>query len=296
VSSETPPVVQPVDLPYEPFWQAEEFVAVNRLLVESLLSCPHRRVVDLACGAGAVIELVLEVLSPHEEDAPPNCHVIGIDNSAESLELARSRLAAKGPASQLLLIKGSAEFLPLCSATVDLVTMGNAIHLLTDPEPLMREVLRTLRTGGVFAFNTSFYAGTFVEGTERFYTEWLKQALTRISSLDYMAPGGGTGGIARTHRRTRPAFSHRWLSQAEYGTLLYAAGFEAVRMREHTIALSQHSFETAGAYAGLAGVLLSGYSTQIASEALVKAAGPAMAEAGMAQVPRRWLEVVAEKP
>ena len=59
--------------------------------------------------------------------------------------------------------------------------------------------------------------------------------------------------------------------------------------------MNQRSLETVGSYAGLACVLLSGYSVEIACEALEAAAGPAFKVYGSNGVRRLWLEVVAVK-
>ena len=59
--------------------------------------------------------------------------------------------------------------------------------------------------------------------------------------------------------------------------------------------LNQRCFETIGAYAGLAKVLLSGYPVKLACEALEKASAPTLVVIGMDEVPRFWLEMVVQK-
>ena len=81
---------------YEPFTQHAFYREVNQGLVRQALAhlpaTAHDQplcIVDLACGTGAMSELVLQELPCLGRSA----HLIGIDSSAEALERAASRLA-----------------------------------------------------------------------------------------------------------------------------------------------------------------------------------------------------------
>jgi SAM-dependent methyltransferase len=210
--------------------------------------------------------------------------VVGVDLSRESLDLAQGFLARQWPQVDLELIEGPADALPLSSGSVDLVSIGNAIHLFIDKRKLLDEVRRVLRAGGILAFNSSFYAGTFAAGTEGLYLDWVKDAL-RLARRH-------SGPL---HRAGRHAFSTPWLSPTEYGQLVTAHGFQVSHLGESLVRLSSRNLEEVGAYSGLASVLLPGYDSRIASESLVRAAGPAFERAGITTVPRRWLNVVATR-
>jgi hypothetical protein len=174
-----------------------------------------------------------------------------------------------------------------------MVIMGNAIQLVEDKNRLFGETYRVLRQGGLFAFNTSFYAGTFVPGTERFYIQWVAQAHNFIKRKNEELKAQGLQSITRQRGQADQASSRSWLSIQEYAGLLQQHGFTIRNVHERTVMLTQRSFEAIGAYAGLARVLLSGYPIALACEALVKASGPALAAANTDAVPRHWLEMVA---
>jgi ubiquinone/menaquinone biosynthesis C-methylase UbiE len=282
---------------YEPFSQEPEYIEVNRLLVQSLgLHC-DMRVLDIACGTGSLSELILDEFALKSDTAnlEPRGIILGLDISQESLRLAHEHITARNPQPDSIFMEASADCLPIRTGSIDTALMGNAIHIFSDKDLLLREVHRVLLRGGLFAFNSSFYAGTFVPGTERLYIEWVKEALAYIRRKDQELRCSGLEGIARRRGLVEPAFSRRWLSASEYGQLLDRNGFDVQRVEERSVMLSQHSFEMVGAYAGLAAVLLSGYPLRIAAEALVRSAGPALGAAGMEHVPRYWLEVVAVK-
>src|SRR5262249_39439041 len=105
----------------------------------------------------------------------------------------------------------------------------------------------------------------------------------------------GLPAVTRRRESVARAFTKPWLSPGEYEALLVGQGFTIEAVNQRTVMLTRHSFELIGAYSGLATVLLGGYSGELASEALMKAAGPALAAAGLEAVPRNWLDVAARK-
>ena len=71
---------------------------------------------------------------------------------------------------------GSADELPFPDESFDCVTIANAIHVMPDKDRFLDRVRRILKPGGVFGFNSAFYAGSYPKGTERHTYEWLKEA------------------------------------------------------------------------------------------------------------------------
>lgn len=282
-----------VDTSYEPFSREPEYVDLNRGFVDGIELTGVRTAVDIACGTGTLTELLWHALRGRD----PSFH--GLDLSRESLDLAQEHFAAdpelSGPLArgQIRFSEGTAYELPVQDGWADLAVIGNAIHVFDEPQRLLAEVRRVLRPGGTFAFNSSFYAGTFAPGTERFYTEWLKHALAHIRAEDARRRRAGEPGITRRKGTAGPAFSRPWRSLEDWSALLDRCGFAVVASNERAVMMGRRAFETVGAYAGLASVLLSGYPVALACEALEGAVQPALAEIGMAEVPRRWLEVVA---
>ncbi|HEV8440143.1 MAG TPA: class I SAM-dependent methyltransferase [Methylomirabilota bacterium] len=291
-----------IDTSYEPFSQEPEYVELNRAFVQTLL--PHlarcRRILDLACGTGVLTQLLLEHLRPDVSGRPTNDALVpvaalGVDLSRESLKLAREQMDGLPWRPPTALIECSADAPPVRSGSVDVVLIGNAIHCFPDKDGLAAEIHRVLAPSGLFAFNSSFYSGTISVGTEEFYHQWLKGALEHLRQKDADLRRAGREGITRVRGRGKPAFSSRWLSPAEYGAVFERHGFEVRSVSERVYEMSQRNFETVGAYAGLAVVLLSGYPAEAAAEALEAAVGPAFRALGARTIPRVSLELVAVK-
>jgi SAM-dependent methyltransferase len=90
---------------------------------------------DLGCGTGQLARLL----------APFAGRVVGVDRSAEMLELARERLAA---ASNVELREGELEALPLDDGTLDVAILSLVLHYTADPGRVLTEARRVLRPGG----------------------------------------------------------------------------------------------------------------------------------------------------
>ncbi|HEV8701729.1 MAG TPA: class I SAM-dependent methyltransferase [Candidatus Polarisedimenticolia bacterium] len=284
-----------IDTSYDPFSREPSYVELNRDFVRSLElgGVPRSggiRVLDLACGTGTMTELLLDELRGPDR-------ILGVDLSRASLAHARRRLleAPVEPrrADRVRLVNASADRLPVLSADADVVLMGNAIHYFKEPGPLLDEVHRVLRPGGLFAFNTSFFAGTFLPGTERFYEEWVKEALKYVLRRDAEERSQGRPGLTRARGRGDAPFLRRWPSPDEYTAALTGRGFAIRSVNRRTAVMTRSSFEAIGAYAGCAGALLSGFPVPLASEALARSVAPVLEATGRQTVPRLWLEVIA---
>jgi ubiquinone/menaquinone biosynthesis C-methylase UbiE len=293
-----------IDASYEPFSREREYIEVNRLFIESLDLGADARVLDLACGTGTLTAIILAELhaklsakSDRDHVGERRMSIVGADICQESLRLAERYLAdIEAPDRQAVgWLEATAESLPLESGCVDVVIIGNAIQLFEYKDDVVKEVRRVLAPGGGLAFNTSFYAGTFVPGTEQFYLRWVQKALEYIQERDAERRKQGLGRIRRTKGLAKPAFSNPWLSRSEYEFLIVRNGFRVKSVKERTVMLTQHSFETIGSYAGLASVLLSGYPVEISTEALAKSAGSALIASNFEAIPRRWIEFIAVK-
>lgn len=91
-------------------------------------------VLDLACGAGAMIDRLQR----------PGRTVIGLDRSEKELEMAARR--GRGP-----LVQGHASYLPFADNSFDAVVTSLGIAVVADRPRFLAEAARVLRPGGIFA-------------------------------------------------------------------------------------------------------------------------------------------------
>jgi demethylmenaquinone methyltransferase / 2-methoxy-6-polyprenyl-1,4-benzoquinol methylase len=99
-------------------------------------------VLDVATGTAAVaIELVRRT----------GCSVVGLDQSAEMLEVGRERVERSGLSERISLVHGTAEHLPFDDAQFDALSFTYLLRYVADRAATMRELARVTRPGGTVA-------------------------------------------------------------------------------------------------------------------------------------------------
>ena len=109
----------------------------RRFLVSCTAAGPSDTVLDVATGTGAV---ALELLRRK------GCAVVGLDQSAQMLEVARRRLP-----DGVRLVEGEADELPFPDASFDALTFTYLLRYVDDPAATVRELARVVRPGGTVA-------------------------------------------------------------------------------------------------------------------------------------------------
>ncbi len=288
-----------VDTTYESYAEDAIYVAVNQALVDTVDLDGVERVADLACGTGLVSSLLFE--------RKPSLAICCIDLDPQQIEIARRKLGmrrriaseladwrAQGAGAAHLRV-ASAQELPFEDCEIDLVVMGNAIHMMPDRAVFLAEVRRVLRPGGTFTFNSAFFVGSFAAGTEPLYTEWLKQAVARLDAMNQTRALQGLPPIPRQRGKAGRAFSKGWLNPEGWQEVLQQAGFRVERNAKRAMPITCEALKRVAAYGGLAEVLMSGYPLDVSSVCLQEGAAAAFEALGIAEVPRYWLEITAAR-
>jgi ubiquinone/menaquinone biosynthesis C-methylase UbiE len=271
---------------FEAFAAHPFYTDVNRALVQQALAHLSPRpvddpltIVDMACGTGAVTRLVaLEMAQQGRE-----VHIIGVDPSAEALRRARKSMEIMGAKAEF--IQGDADDLPSIVHNVDLAFFCNAIHLVPKKLEAFRQVASILAPGGIFACNSAFYEGTYVEGTERFYRLWTRRAV---------------GWLRKEHpdvhlSREAKAIAMQWLTPGEYIDLLKQTGFKAVETTNQDVFISLDAWRDLGQYWLFIEGALPGVPLALAASALEQAVYQAGQELDLTEVARTWLQIIATK-
>lgn len=262
----------------EKFAQNPFYQEVNRRLVALAGLRPGLRVVDLGAGTGAVTQLLVEQVA-----CDPGAEVIAVEPSETALETARRNLANIRGAVVRFVQGGAEKLSQIVRRPVDAVFFCNAIHLVREKAKVVQEIYRTLREGGTFSFNTSFFRGAEPPESEQFYRRWMMKAL-RVLKARY--------GI--TPDRTKVEARQR-LSEEEYLRLLEEHGFQVCQREVVTVEMPLKGFEDISEYSLWIEGVLPGVPLEAGSEALKEGAREAFRELGLKTSPRNWLLVVASK-
>ena len=258
-----------------PFYQA-----VNASLVDLSHLQPGQKVVDLACGTGGVTRIISERLRGAKESL-----VIGVDFSASALKQARSDFE-NAKASMVEFIHGRGEQLSqLVRDSMDAVVFCNAIHMVTDKARLAGEVFQTLGSGGVFAFNTSFFEGGHPPDTEQFYRRWMMKSLRILRSEYGLSPN-----------KAEKVESRRHLSPEQYTQLLESVGFQVKEQRINTVEVPLEGWLNISEFEDWIRGVMPGVPLREASEALKQGAREVFKDMNVNHISRNWLEIVASRP
>lgn len=261
---------------FERFARHPFFRQVNAWLVAHTDISANASVVDLACGPGAVTELILSEL---DEEAPGAC-VYAVDPSESALAIAQKRIRSR----IVHFVHGSAERLATLVPQVDRVVFTNAVHLIGDKAAAFEQIFKTLRPGGLVSFNTTFFHGAYPEGTSRFYKLWVLRAMLWLKERGY--------SISRGVKAT----AMQWLTVEQYREVLRTVGFEDPVVTLHEKPLSLESLEDIGSFSLFIEGALPGVPLEMGAEALRRGVNQAFDELKLSVIPRNWLQVIARRP
>jgi demethylmenaquinone methyltransferase/2-methoxy-6-polyprenyl-1,4-benzoquinol methylase len=213
----------------------------RRALVEAIKAKPGDRVLDVATGTGLVADALVRRY---------RCRVVGLDQSADMLAIARTRAGVYED-----LVLGRAERLPFPDASFDHLTFTYLLRYVDDPNAVMRELARVVKPSGrvamlEFALPTGVWrplwwlytrvglpvagravsakwseVGAFLgPSIERFYARhpqreieryWRNAGLTDVRTR-HMSLGGGVVMSAAREAAPRPIVSAPALAPAFY--------------------------------------------------------------------------------
>jgi SAM-dependent methyltransferase len=109
---------------------------IHQVVIERLDPQPGQRLLDLACGTGAVSELA----------ASAGADVVGVDIAPGLIEQAKERASERGLDVDYRV--GDAEALELEDGSFDLVTSTCGVMFAPDHQAVARELARVTRSGG----------------------------------------------------------------------------------------------------------------------------------------------------
>ncbi|HEV2583904.1 MAG TPA: class I SAM-dependent methyltransferase [Ktedonobacteraceae bacterium] len=274
---------------FEAFASHEFYTEINRSLVRQALA-PFARfpgaapltIVDMACGTGAVTRLIAEEMQRQRQRA----RIIGVDPSAEALRRAAKwmgTLESNGISTEF--IQGDAEDLPRLVKNANAAFFCNAIHLLPDKLAAFRLMSSILAPRGVFACNSGFYQGTYIEGTDRFYRLWTNKAVRWLRKEH---------PEVRLSREAK-AMAMQWMRADEYVDQLRRGGFDHIKATQEVGMISIDAWRDIGHYWLFIEGALPGVPLEWGAAALEKAVYQAGEEMGISATPRNWLQLIASK-
>ncbi|KPK56261.1 MAG: hypothetical protein AMS21_12845 [Gemmatimonas sp. SG8_38_2] len=264
---------------FKAFSEHAFYKEVNEALVDRAHLEPGWTVVDVACGSGAITALILERIRGARD-----AMVIGLDMSATAIREAGEKVAGVRDAVVDFVQARAEEMSESIKRAVDAVVFCNGIHYIEDKPGLMTEVYKTLKPGGVFAFNTGFFDGALPPETVKYYRRWMMKALRKLKKEYNLRP---------EHSKVE---SRMQLTADEYIELLRAEGFEIKSKEIYPGRVTEQGWIDLSRFSDFATGALPGIPLATASDVLVESLKETFAELEEKAWPRNWLTVVAARP
>ena len=254
---------------------------VNKDLIDSLDIKSDLKIVDLGCGSGGISKIIIQNLNRINS---VNSSIIAVDFSEISLKEARANLKSVSDSMITFVQSRYEEFSSKIKDKVDLVVLCNAIHYLDDKELVIKDVMKILKPGGRFAFNSSFFNGAHPEHTLGFYRKWMFKAM-RILSKEY---------------NTRPVKAEKiesrvQLNPDQYKEILENCGMKIMSTKLREVDVPIDGWLDISGFKDFIEGVMPGVSLDIASQSLQKAVRDTFKEMKLNFVQRNWMEIVATK-
>jgi len=254
---------------------------VNKDLIDSLDIKSDLKIVDLGCGSGGISKIIIQNLNRINS---VNSSIIAVDFSEISLKEARANLKSVSDSMITFVQSRYEEFSSKIKDKVDLVVLCNAIHYLDDKELVIKDVMKILKPGGRFAFNSSFFNGAHPEHTLGFYRKWMFKAM-RILSKEY---------------NTRPVKAEKiesrvQLNPDQYKEILENCGMKIISTKLREVDVPIDGWLDISGFKDFIEGVMPGVSLDIASQSLQKAVRDTFKEMKLNFVQRNWMEIVATK-
>ena len=122
-------------------WWNEDFL---ELMARRWRLAEVRTALDLGCGVGHWGQRLMRWM-------PPDARLTGVDRQPDFLPQARARAESRGLADRCDWLEATAEALPFPDESFDLVTCQTVLMHVADPAPVLAEMRRVLRPGGLIA-------------------------------------------------------------------------------------------------------------------------------------------------
>lgn len=135
---------------------------------------PGVRVLEVGCGTGALIR----ALARRKDFSG---HACGVDHSETFVKAAREFAAAEGIADSVEFQVGDAHALDVADASFDVVIAHTLISHVTDPESVVREMVRAVRPGGTVVIFDGDYASMTYAMPDHEFGQRMDAALVKVS-------------------------------------------------------------------------------------------------------------------
>jgi ubiquinone/menaquinone biosynthesis C-methylase UbiE len=158
--------------------QAEELADETRWLLDQFTLPPSARAIDVGCGPQGILDLLSERVGPTGT-------VVGLERSAQTVELARAFVAERHLAN-VEVSQGDAAATGLPRGSFDLAHARLVLVNVPEPERVVAEMVALVRPGGVVALHEADYIAHVCEPPSPAWARLLQviETYSRTNGID----------------------------------------------------------------------------------------------------------------
>lgn len=267
------------------FSKDEAYRDANRQLLREVFSrlpSPFFHV-DVASGTGLVAQEVSALCQEFGKQGT----IIGVDPDHFAIESARKSTPSMPMSTVEYLVGRGQDLVQLLAGKVppegvDYVSIHDAIHEVEekDKQSVLQSIGQILKPGGLFTYNSAFTTAAMEESPMQ-WGRWKSKAFRIL------------GG--KRNRKIKGIITH---TPEDYREMVTQAGLTIVHEAKHSIVMSRFALDAIATYPRF----VYGVFADFVSEAEVSLAEKSRAliqaldDLGLADIPRVWHELIAQKP
>jgi len=146
--------------------RSSDMQEVNAAVCKVLDPGPGDRILEVGCGSGVLCRMIAPYLQP-------NGHMVGLDISPQFLIEAQKYAFQEGIEDQITFECGAGESLPYLNATFDSAFAARLLLHVANPDVVVREMTRVVRSGGRVVVMDWDFDSVIVDHPERELTRRL---------------------------------------------------------------------------------------------------------------------------
>lgn len=192
----------------------------RRRVVRLVRRMQPKQVLDVATGTG---DLAIAMARKIDD-----CHIHGVDLSAQMLSIARQKVVERGLSEKISLDVGDAEHLDVADGSVDVATVAFGVRNFENLELGLREMHRTIKEGGyivILEFSTP--SSCIFGALYRWYSHKVLPFIGRLISRD---------GAAYDYL---PSSVDEFPAPERFMEMLREAGFRNCKARSQSFGIAQ---------------------------------------------------------
>ena len=264
---------------FSSFSELDFYKNVNARLIELAEVEKLARIIELGCGTGGVTELILNRVNTARKTV-----IYAIDSSASAIAASVARFESRKEAVLKFIQTEAQNLHKTVTEQVDSVIYSNSIHYINNKMDMINQIGNRLKSGGTFAFNTSFFTGAHPPETEIILRKWMMKTIRLLKKRYGILP-----------QKSEKVASRVQLTPDNYTQLVLSNGFYIKEKEVIKVEVPLDGWYHISSFQDWIEGVLPGVPLSKGKEILQETVKELFEELNIRSLQRNWLSIVAVK-